>query len=351
MQKMSLLWIFVIIILISACSSAIQGQSVNIDDAVQAGVEATLTKEAWLSGVESARKTAIAEESQSPAGDGEDSNQTNAPSSTPTPSLTPTLQQVTEHYLVPGEPKEGIDSFLLDYNSIDSAPERVTYGDQFKNNIFERPFTSEIMDYRGEIDIIRVNLKTSETWFYFDIYLAVDLPDKGEMNYGLELDLDENGRGDYLIESELPLSKKWSVDGVKVYRDLNKDVGGKSPFFSDDLDESLNGYEVLIFDQGDGDDPDLAWVRRHPDESNIIQIAIKYYLTGPSGYMWSVWADDGLKAPDYFDYSDRFTAESAGNPYPGSPLYPIKGLELVDSTCRSWYGFTPTGNEPGLCPN
>lgn len=350
MRKFSLLWILIIIFLISACSSAIQGQSVNVDDAVQAGVEATLTKEAWLSGVESARKTAIAEEVQSPSSDSGDSTDTNTPSTTPTPSLTPTLQPVSEHHLIPGEPKERADSYLLDYNSIDSAPERVTYGDQFKNNIFERPFTSEIMDYRGEIDIIRVNLKTSETWFYFDIYLAVDLPDSGEMKYGLELDLDENGRGDYLIECELPLSKEWSVDGVKVHSDLNKDVGGESPLLSDDLDASLNGYEVMIFDEGDGDDPDLAWVRRHPDESDIIQIAFKIDLIGLGGFMWSVWADDGLKAPDYFDYNDRFTAESAGNPYPGSPLYPIKGLALVDSTCRSYYGFTPTGEEPGICP-
>jgi len=133
MRKFSLLWILIIIFLISACSSAIQGQSVNVDDAVQAGVEATLTKEAWLSGVESARKTAIAEEAQSPSSDSGDSTDTNTPSTTPTPSLTPTLQPVSEHHLIPGEPKERADSYLLDYNSIDSAPERVTYGDQFKN--------------------------------------------------------------------------------------------------------------------------------------------------------------------------------------------------------------------------
>ena len=106
---------------------------------------------------------------------------------------------------------------------------------------------------------------------------------------------------------------------------------------------------VLVFDAGDGDDPDLAWARRHPDEPNSLQFAFKTDLTGPTGYMWSAWADAGLRAPDYMDYNDHFTAEIAGSPYPGSPLYPLKAVYLVDSTCRSYYGFTPSGDEPGLC--
>ena len=99
-----------------------------------------------------------------------------------------------------------------------------------------------------------------------------------------------------------------------------------------------------------GDDPDLVWVRRNPEHANSVQFAYKTDLIGNSGYMWSAWADDGLKAVNMRDYNDRYTEEAAGNPYPGSPLYPIRSIYLFDSTCRSFHGFTPTGNEPGLCP-
>ena len=338
------------ILILSACSPAVETITSNVDEAVQAGVAATLTKEAWLGGVESARKTAIAAESLSPGNGDEEVSSSILPTFTPQPSLTPTLKPVLEHYQVPGKPKERIDTYLTDFNSIDYAGDGFTYGDQFKSNIYERPFTAEEMKYRGEIDIIRANLKAGTPWIYVSIFLAKDLPEIGEMKYGLELDLDENGRGDYLILCDLPLSSDWRVEGVQVYRDVNGDVGGRFPMSMDTPDPELNGYEVLVFDAGDGDDPDLAWVRRHPDEPNSLQLAFKADLIGPTGYMWSAWADAGLRAPDYMDYNDRFTAEAAGSPYPGSPLYPLKAVYLVDSTCRSYYGFTPSGDEPGLCP-
>ncbi len=337
------------ILILSACSPAEETSPSNVDEAVQAGVAATLTKEAWLGGVESARKTAIAGENLSQDNDEEDTSSI-LPTFTPQPSSTPTLKPVLEHFQVPGKPKERIDTYLTDFNSIDYGGDGFTYGDQYKSNIYERPFTAEEMIYRGEIDIIRVNLKAGTPWIYVSIFLAEDLPEIGEMKYGIELDLDENGRGDYLIQCDLPLSSDWSVEGVQVYTDGDRDVGGITPLVMDTPDPELNGYEVLVFDAGDGDDPDLAWARRHPDESNSLQFAFKADLIGPTGYMWSAWADGGLRAPDYMDYNDRFTAEIAGSPYPGSPLYPLKAVYLVDSTCRSYYGFTPTGDEPGLCP-
>ena len=273
---------------------------------------------------------------------------------TPRPTLEPTptatLKSAGDHLVFPGKIKERVDSYLVDYNSSDYAEEGVTYGDQYKNNILERPFTSEDMVYQGDIDIIRVNLKVSDTWTYAIIYLSTDLPSTGTMRYGMEIDLDENGRGDYLIRTYLPTSTERSVNGVQVFQDLNKDVGGVSPMEIDSPDESLNGYEVLIFDSGEGEDTDMVWVRRNPDEKNSLQIAYKNDLIGMTGYLWSAWADDGLKAPGYRDYHDRYTEESAGSPYPGSPLYPIKSVYLVDTTCRSYFGFTPTGKEPGLCP-
>jgi len=342
--------LLVSILILSSCSTAGETLPSNVDEAVQAGVAATLTKEAWLGGVESARKTAIASENLSSEDDDEEVSSLILPTFTPQPSLTPTLKSVLEHFQVPGKPKEKIDTYLTDFNSIDYANDGFTYSDQFKSNIYERPFTSGEMNYRGEIDIIRVNLKVGTPWTYVSIFLAENLPETGEMKYGIELDLDENGRGDYLIQCDLPINSDWGVEGVQVYTDTNGDVGGIFPMLMDAPDPELNGYEVLVFDAGHGDDPDLAWTRRHPDEPNSLQFAFKTDLTGPTGYMWSAWADEGLRAPDYMDYNDHFTAETAGSPYPGSPLYPLKAVYLVDSTCRSYYGFTPSGDEPGLCP-
>jgi len=345
---------FITVILFLAGCSLGSRQGMSLEEAVQVGVQATLTKEAWLEGVESARKTAIAEESFS-SGDGSGSGAVQS-SATPTtrptvqPSMTPTLKPASAHQQFPGVIKERVDTFLIDYNTSDYADEGITYGDNYKNNILERPFTSEVMVYQGGIDIIRVNLKVSDTWTYAIIYLAENLPTSGTMKYGLELDLDENGRGDYLIQASLPTSTEWTVYDVQVFEDLDNDVGGLTPMKNDDPDDSLNGYETLIFDSGEGDDPDLVWVRRNPDQQNSLQFAYKTALIGNTGYLWSAWADDGLKAPEYRDYNDRISEEAAGNPYPGSPLYPIKRIYSFDSTCRSYFGFTPTGKEPGLCP-
>lgn len=352
-------WLIVILILLLGlvgCSFAGVGGSLSLEEAVEAGVQATLTKEAWLVGVEDARRTAIAAENSSP---GTEPADTPEPMVTPTatlrptvqPSMTPTLKPAVAHNQFPGRIKELADTYVGDYNSIDYANEGITYGDNYLNNVLERPFSSEVMVYQGSIDLVRVDLMVGPTWTYAIIYLAENLPTTGTMKYGLELDLDENGRGDYLIQTSLPTSMEWNVENVQVYEDKDGDVGGKIPMKIDTPNDTLNGYESLVFDSGEGADPDLAWVRRNPDELNSLQIAYKSELTGNTGYMWSAWADDSYQAVDLRDYHDHFSEESAGSPYPGSPLYPIKRVYSFDSTCRSYYGFTPKGNEPGLCPN
>ena len=348
--------LFISLLSLVGCNFGGEGGPLSLEEAVEAGVQATLTKEAWLVGVEDARRTAIAAENLS-SDPGPD--QVDEPLATPTatlrptvqPSLTPTLKPAVAHEQFPGTIKERYDTFVGDYNSIDYAAEGITYGDNYRNNVLERPFTSEVMVYQGSIDLIRVDLKVMETWTYAIIYLAENLPTTGTMKYGLELDLDENGRGDFLIQTSLPTSLEWNVENVQVYEDRDNDVGGTYPMWMDPPNDSLNGYETLIFDSGEGADPDLAWVRRNPDELNSLQIAYKTELVGTGGYMWSAWADDSYQDLSLRDYHDHFSEESAGSPYPGSPLYPIKRVYSFDSTCRSYYGFTPKGNEPGLCPN
>ena len=352
-------WLIVILIIflgLVGCSFAGVGGSLTLEEAVEAGVQATLTKEAWLVGVEDARRTAIAADNGSPDSEPEDTPEpmvTATATLRPTlqPSLTPTLKPAVAHELFPGTIKERYDTYVADYNSIEYAAEGITYGDNYRNNVLERPFTSEVMVYQGHIDIIRVDLYVMETWTYASIYLAERLPTTGTMKYGLELDLDENGRGDYLIQTSLPTSMEWNVEDVQVYEDRDNDVGGTIPMWIDPPNDRLNGYETLVFDSGEGADPDLAWVRRNPEEVNSLQIAYKTEMTNKLGFMFSAWADDSYQALDLRDYHDHFSEESAGSPYPGSPLYPIKRVYSFDSTCRSYYGFTPKGNEPGLCPN
>lgn len=348
--------VLVFVLFLVGCNFGGVSGPLSLEEAIQAGVQATLTKEAWLVGVEDARKTAIAAENIS-SGEGQEVVEEPLVTPTPTlrptlqPSLTPTLRPAVAHEQFPGTIKQRVDTFVMDHNSIAYAAEGFTYGGDYANNVLERPFTSEVMVYQGGIDIISVDLKVSETWTFAIFFLAENLPTSGTMKYGLEIDVDENGRGDYLIQTSLPTSLEWNVENVQVYEDKDGDVGGKRPMKNDPPDDTLNGYETLLFDSGEGDDPDLAWVRRNPDDLNSLQIAFKSELVNNNPYMWSAWADDSYQALDLWDYHDHFTLESAGSPYPGSPYYPIKRVYSFDSTCRSYYGFTPKGNEPGLCPS
>lgn len=271
--------------------------------------------------------------------------ETAAPTATFTASPSPT----PAHVMMPGEPLERVNSHVTDVSSLGYAAEGYTYGDLFPVNNYERPFTSESMEYRGHLDLRLANLKYNPPWVYFILDLQEDLPASGDAMYGVELDLDEEGRGEVFVTAQLPGSSEWTTDGVQVYRDIDGDVGGPNPIFSDAPTEDLTGYEQLIFDSGQGEDPDLAWVRRDPDAADRLQIAFKDDLVGSGGYLWTIWADAGPRDLSLADYNDTWTFQEAGSPFPDHPYYPLKELALVDSTCRSWYGFEPTGAEPGLC--
>jgi len=112
-----------------------------------------------------------------------------------------------------------------------------------------------------------------------------------------------------------------------------------------------DGFETLYFDQGKGNDPDVAWVRVSPDNPNTVDFAIKRSILGdPARFMVDLWAGHATIDPALFDYSDHFTHEQAGAADPGFPnFYPIKSVYEIDNTCRMAVGFEPTGEEPGVC--
>jgi len=336
--------------LLAGCSLLPGGDGADLQGEIEAQVAATLTKEAWLGGVESARQTAVASEEAAQAAEGEQAAAeptqpppTEAP--TPEPSLTPTVT----HLMRPGEPLETINSHVTDPSSLGYAAEGHTYGDQYLINRYERPFTAESMEYKGYLDILLTDLKYNSPWVYFIIKLQEDLPAAGEARYGVEFDLDIDGRGEVLVTALLPPSAEWTTAGVRVLKDIDGDVGGENPVFSEAPLDGLTGYEVEIFHSGQGDDPDLAWIRRDPEEPNRVQLAVKDAVIGGTGYLWSVWADEGVRDPAARDYNDRWTLSVAGSPIKENQFYPLKEVALVDSTCRSWYGYEPTGAEPGLC--
>lgn len=272
-----------------------------------------------------------------------------APFDTATPTITP-APGVT-HLVFPND-IQGIGGFVFDVDSRGTAPEhRAPYGDSYKLNRFERPFTQTVMIYLPDVDILDYRIGADLNWYYVTMKLAGPGAAGGlTADYAVELDYDRDGHGDYLIWVKPPLASSWTTDGVTVYMDSNNDTGGLSPERAD-ANFSGNGYDTILIASGrDGPDPDLAWVRLDPSSSTSIQFAFKKSLVG-GVFMWGVWADAGLKDPSRFNYNDYFTEEQAGSPEKSeTKYYPIKAVYAVDNTCRAPYGFKPTGYEPLLCP-
>jgi hypothetical protein len=267
-----------------------------------------------------------------------------APPTEPPALPTPTVV----HSLFPAAPA-GTTSFMTDRSSAALAAERRSIADNFDVLLIERPFTANVMDYQGYLDINRAELSIGAPWIYVSIYLEAAPPAASTAAYGVEVDIDIDGRGDYLILGTSPASSDWSTNGVRILRDTNNDVGAAHPI-SADAPSGGNGYDELVFDQGLGADPDAAWIRLDPASSTRVQIAFKYAAIGsPDEWMWGAWADEGLIKPEWFDYNDHFTIAEAGSPTSGSSTYPIKAVASVDNSCRWAVGFTPVGDEPGIC--
>jgi hypothetical protein len=261
----------------------------------------------------------------------------------------PTATATVVHTTVPGSPGS-TNSFVTDRSSKPLAAERRAIADNFDVLLFERPFTSGAMDYQGYLDITRGDLSAVSPWFYVTISLEDSPPADMTVQYGVEIDIDKDGRGDVLVRGETPADSNWTTDGVQVLQDTNNDVGGMTPIHAESPPQTGNGYDSVVFDSGQGPDPDAAWIRRSPSSGSQIQIAFKQAVLGsPGEFMWGVWADGGPQDPAFFDYNDHFSPVEAGSPVSGASNYPLNQLASVDNTCRWGYGFTPLGNEPGVC--
>jgi len=275
--------------------------------------------------------------------------------STSTPESTSTPPPVNHTTTPPDVVPKGSTNYDVD-SSGTASENRAPYGDSYNIDLFERPFTQTTMTYIPALDIQTFNLSQDITWYYVTLQVnGGDMNDAIGIDYGVEIDTNHDGIGDYLIWANPPYKTPWTTDTVRVFSDPNQDVGGASPEKSDANATTSapypgDGYETIVFNKGLGSDPDLAWVRVDPNDATNIQFAFKRSLAG-NAFLWGVWADAGLKDPSKFNYNDRFTLKQAGSPIKNSTDYPINAIYQVDNTCWAPYGFQPNGYEPHLCPS
>jgi hypothetical protein len=267
-----------------------------------------------------------------------------------------TAEDEIVHVSMPGQAGEGLQIVPDQVSRKTAANKQANGGDAYGNGRFERPFTAQEMEYLPYIDIVQAEMIIDEEggWIYASILLAESLSLSGDQlfSYGFELDIDLDGRGDVLVIAEKPEGGEWTTDGVQVWKDVNEDVGGERPIKPDEPTGG-NGYEALLFDAGQGDDADLAWVRRSAEEKEKIEFAFKLGLAAIGDakqvFLWGAWAFDGEVHPELFDIQDHITLEEAGSPLRDNVYYPVQAFSAADNTCRGLLGMVPTGQMPGMC--
>ena len=260
---------------------------------------------------------------------------TNTPEPTEIPKLTP------------GEPRPEAERTLEDVDSSIKAYEnRAVTGDNILNNLYERPFTSEEMQYQPDLNILTTAIVSDDVFIYFTITMDGVDPTTGILTgtYGIEFDRSQTGRGDLLVLVTNP-GTEWSMENLTVYLSEDESVGGVKPVVAEEGYEEL-GYTVTAVLEGDK----VAWARLAPEDSSAVQIAVsRALLSDPEEFLWGAWADGGVQDPSLFDYDDHFGPSAAGSPINTDPDYPVKALYSLDNTCRLPYGFEATSGIPGIC--
>jgi hypothetical protein len=271
------------------------------------------------------------------------------PTSSPSPVATE-IVQVIGHLMMPADAPPAPGRLVFDIESSGTGSEnRAPGGDSYNLNLFERPFLQD-MTYVPDMDIHKFGLSQDGDWYYITIHLIGDNPNNPMgINFGVEIDLDLDGFGDYILWAAPPYPATWDAGNVQVFKDTNRDTAGLSALRSD-VDFNGDGYDTLIFEGSGGQnaDPDLVWVRMIEGQPAIVQFAFKKSLTG-SSFMLGVVADAGLKDVSRFDYADSMEEAEAGSPIRRKSFYPLGALFSVDNTCWNVYGIQGTGYEPKAC--
>lgn len=280
---------------------------------------------------------------------------TEAPTTAPAaPPANPPAPAQPQHANVPGELPGGKPAVVADYSPAYSGSNKLaTVGDVFSKGKYERPYNANTMDtYFQYLDISNADFYDSDPmWFYGVIHMVgTDTNNALPAKYALELDLNLDGRGDLLVLVDHPASTSWDTQGVQAFTDPDSDVGGDKPVNADSGGANGDGYESVIFDQGNGSDPDAAWARVDPNDPKSVEFAFKKeLLNGRTKFLVGAWAGTSALDPAKFDFNDHMTSEQAGAAYEPFSTYPIKGLAELDNTCRRAIGFTPSVALLGAC--
>lgn len=279
------------------------------------------------------------------------------PTVPPDTAVTPEPPSEIVHKDIPGSPIGKVNQTVHDQTDEKSAGTKQAFGgDEFYNGKYERPFDRE-MNYIPQVDLVTAQLNRQDPlWVYISYEVLKPFGENPEMkpNFLLELDTNLDNRGDVLITTGMPASTEWSTDSVVVLTDPDMNVGGVKPVKPDTNLSEGRGYYQEIFNNGKGEDADLAWSRVSKTKPNMVELAFKNTLTGgeKGKFIWLPWTDVDMLDWTVFDFNDHFTLEQAGYPLKEDVKnYPIKAIWGVDNTCRVPSGFTPTGSMPGLCPN
>ncbi len=259
-------------------------------------------------------------------------------------------------------PISGLYAEVWDFPSGDyvRAQQGVYYasgGDLYEINLYERPFQEVTQGtFYPDLDIRYVRLVRSGEWYYALIRVHGLQPGQTSPtgDYGIEIDVDIDGRGEFLVWAQGPIPTTWETERVAVYQDVRPDDVEGPNVCRSDAPFTGNGYEHLVY-RGDLRNP-LTWVRWMWDQEGgkrypVIVIAFHRLVLGGTDreFLWQAWADGRLRQPGSMAYHDRFTRPQAGIPYPNDPNFPIREIARVDNTCRATFGFTATGTEPCLC--
>lgn len=233
-------------------------------------------------------------------------------------------------------------------SSLRAYENRVLSGDNFLQNLYERPFTSVEMVYQPDLDILTVDFAEDDQFFYFTLTLSGMNPDEWGLQglYGIEFDRTLTGRGDLFVRTSAPETSQWTAETVTILTDENRDVGGPRPLIPDTGFRG-SGYDGELTLGGE----QSAMARLAPDNPEAIQIAVsKALLENPQEFTWGAWADNGLRDFGRYDYHDSFGLSEAGSPFRDNDDYPIDAIYNLDNTCRLPYGSPQIGsNIPGVC--
>jgi hypothetical protein len=256
------------------------------------------------------------------------------------------------HELIPGDAGASKGEITDTASQGTAAMGYTTEGDFYNNGLMlERPFNQD-MTYRPDLDILNAEISSDGEFITVTITLQDVNPGSHTLvaDYGVEIDTDVDGKGEFLIWTSAPTDTNWSIDHVRVLQDFNEDLGGPTAMMSDaPTDQAGDGYETLLFSADSYSDPDAAWSRINPQNPASVQLSFKLSFFPEDRFLWSVWADDGIKNPMEFNYHDHFTLAEAGSPLKDHENYPLNQLHSVDNTCRMGFNQSITDPQIGTC--